>query len=166
MTSRHSTESSFPASAPADLAGPLPVAAFARDLPLAAAAAGRHGRGLALIVLRHLGRGRHADERARAASRAAPGFAYELEPGAFAVLIPGATVVDACAAAAGIEARAGGGLLRRGVTIDAGIALFVPGAAAQGLFDAAALALARAQAAGGGICVATARAVLRGAPAG
>jgi hypothetical protein len=124
---------------PAPLRTPMSAETFAEHFPLAVAA----GEPLALIVLRGDGALR-ARERVERALCEAPGFAYQLQPGGYALLLPGATAAEALQQAFSIRTALRGALLRPGTLLDAGVATLGPGMGPQELFAAAAGALADA----------------------
>jgi hypothetical protein len=122
-------------------ASPMPAGLFAEHLPLAVDAAHRHGNPLALVVLRAIVSGRRGRARLHWALGEVEGFSYELQPGGYAVLMPGGSSWAAFHAALTIRSDARGGVLRPGATVDAGLAALEPGMSASGLFAAAAAAL-------------------------
>jgi hypothetical protein len=150
MLTRHTTE--LPVT---PLSTPLSAEAFAEHLPVAVEAGGP----LALVVLRVLGQAR-SRRRLETALRTAGGFAYELQPGAYALLMPGCSALDAFDAALNLRTGVRGGLLRGGAYVDAGVAALEDGMDARELFAAASCALDRAEALGQGAAIHT------GAPAG
>jgi hypothetical protein len=132
------------------IANPLSAEAFADHLPVAVEAGGE----LALVVLRALGSHR-GHRRLEGALRTADGFAYTLQPGVYALLMPGASAAYALDVALGLRAGVRGGLLRAGTYVDAGVAVLEDGMGPRELFEAAASALATAEAAGEGAAVHT-----------
>jgi hypothetical protein len=125
---------------------PMSAEAFAEHLPLAV----EGGDPLALVVLRGIA-GARGTARLKAALRDVDGFAYELQPGGYAVLLPGQTAWQAFNATLTLRGALRGSVLRPGALVDAGVAALEPGMDARALFAAAAGALSAAEADGGGV---------------
>src|SRR3954447_17144010 len=108
---------------------PMDAEAFAAHLPLAVDG----GDPLALVVLRGLA-GRRGMARLEAALRDVDGFSYELQPGGYAIVLPGRTAWQAFNAALTLRSSLRGTVLRPGAIIDAGVAVLEPGMDAHALF--------------------------------
>ena len=128
-------------------ASPLAAEAFAADLPLAVAGAHYAGVELALVVLR-ANAGQRGLRRLHDVLRDADAFSYELQPGGYALLMPGAGAWEALQAALRVHVEARGGLFVSGALVTAGVATLEPGEDARELFARAAQALAEAGAGG------------------
>jgi hypothetical protein len=132
------------------LVSPLPASLFGPHLRVAAESAHAAGEPLSLVVMRGVFGGRRGRERLHAVLRDIPGFAYELQPGGYAILMPGGTAWTAFKAALFVRCDARGGLLRSGAVVDAGIAELEPWMGPEDLFRAAADALYDAEDTGSG----------------
>ena len=127
--------------------GPLDARTFAEHLPLAVQSAHDEAHGLALVVLRAVS-GKRGRRRLLEVLREADGFTYELQPGGYAVLMPGCTAEQALDVALELHDGARGGVMTAGALVTAGVAELQHGEDARALFRSAATALSAAENAG------------------